>query len=105
MRSLRIDQVKPGDVTANRVLNSSGGTLIGAGTALTEGIIRSLKTAGVEVVEVEGGEALGADRVAQIAQRIEELETRCEGISDPFLLEIKMAAMSRLQSMLPTEAP
>lgn len=101
MRVVRLDQVSPGDVTADYVRNSAGGVLMAPGTELTEGHLRRLKIAGVDTVPIGGQDSLSGVDMAKIVRRIEELNIRFNGVTDPLLLEIRKVAVGRLQAMMP----
>ena len=101
MKVVRLEQVNPGDVTADYVRNSAGGILVAPGTELTEVHLRRLKIAGIDTVPIGGQDTLSPVDIAKIERRIEDLNTRFSGVKDPLLLEIKKIATGRLQTMLP----
>ena len=100
MRAVRIDQVRPGDVTADHVRNEAGGVLIAPGTVLTEVHLRRLKIAGVEMVPIGGTGNSQAENPARNMQRLQCLESRFAGVTDPLLLDIKKIVSVRLQSIV-----
>lgn len=105
MKVVRVDQLKPGDVTAATVKNEAGGVLIGPGTTLSDATIRRLKAAGVDTVSVETRGDDTPKNMSNIVRRLEELSVRFAGVTDPLLLEIKDVTAKRLQAMLePTTA-
>lgn len=101
MKVVRLEQVNPGDVTADYVRNSAGGVLMAPGTELTEAHLRRLKIAGIDTVPIGGQETQDPMDVAKVERRITDLNTRFAGVTDPLLLEIKKIAAGRLQTMLP----
>ena len=104
MKVVRLEQVNPGDVTADYVRNGAGGILVAPGTELTEAHLRRLKIAGVDTVPVGGQDTLNEVDLAKLQRRIEDLNLRFTGVTDPLLLEIKKIAGGRLQAMLPAES-
>lgn len=85
MELVNAHQLKPGDVIAAPVTNSFGAVLCPMGFTLTASAIERLINAGVESAAIEGGRNAGPS----LEERLAQLETRFQGISDPVLLQIK----------------
>lgn len=85
MRSVNVRFLRPGQVVADVIKNSSGAVMCPIGYTLTDKAIERLKTANVSSVWIEGNPDSGPN--------VEQLETRLNarfaGIDDPTLLRIK----------------
>lgn len=100
MQMVSAATLTPGQVLAAPVTNSGGAILCPAGFTLTESAISRLQNAGIEFVSIEGDAASCTNAAAQI--RLESLEKRFSGVSDPILLELKDAVAARLNSVPPS---
>ena len=100
MLVIRMDQAQPGQVTADRVLNASGGVLVGSGTTLSADHIRRLRTAGVETLAVAGDDAATEVAMPTVGARMADLAARFAGVQDPVLLQIRDAAARQLGAIL-----
>jgi hypothetical protein len=85
MEFIPVTSARVGDVLARAVTNPSGAVLCPQGFVLTAEVISRLASAGVESVCVSGGIDLGPTP----EERIDALEQRFGGVTDPVLLEIK----------------
>ena len=85
MQLCKIGDAAPGMVLARPIRNSEGVVLCPSGFILTDVAIQRIENSGVESFFVEGGEDSGPTP----EQRIDELNRRFAGISDPNLLQIK----------------
>ncbi len=91
MRTVNVNFLRPGQVVADAIKNSSGAVLCPMGYVLTETAIARLKNAGVATVRIEGRADAGPD----VNKLEENLEKRFEGIADPGLLRIKRLLQKR----------
>jgi len=91
-----IGHLEPGQIVARSVTNSSGAILCPPGLELTQAIIDRLSLAGVDRVAVKVS-GVGSER---IQQRIDALEARCSGLTDPLALQLKKLMECRLRAML-----
>ncbi|MGG3454484.1 MULTISPECIES: HD-GYP domain-containing protein [Paenibacillus] len=62
MRQVHVRMLEPGDVLAEPILNQHGMTMLGAGTALTEGHIVRLKKLGIQTAMIGQKEPVGSFR-------------------------------------------
>lgn len=85
MQLCKISDAAPGMALARPICNSEGAVLCPAGFVLTDVAIQRIENAGVEAFFIEGGEESGPTP----AERIEELNRRFAGITDPLMLELK----------------
>jgi hypothetical protein len=99
MQLVSVATLSPGQVLAAPVTNSGGAILCPAGFTLTESAISRLRNAGIEFASIEGDAGGGDDAATQA--RLESLEKRFGGVSDPLLLELKDAVAARLHSIPP----
>lgn len=95
MRSVNVKFLRPGQVIADAVVNSSGAVLCPMGYKLTEQAIQRLKNANVVTVRIEGNSKPDID----IGARKALLEQRFSGISDPILLDVKAILEKRLHRL------
>ncbi len=77
MQRLKIDQAEAGMILAGDVSNERGMILCKKGMALSETILRRLKSAGVDTVSVQGPPAAGAAEPT-LGEQIAELHRRFE---------------------------
>lgn len=85
MRHIALSEAKADDVLAQPVTTSTGAVLCPKGMALTAVMIERLKNAGIGTVVVEGGDA----GQSSPQMRLNMLNRRFEGVSDPRFLEVK----------------
>ena len=95
MKTVNVEDVKPGHVLAEAVTNANGGVLCPRGLELTEATIQRLKSAGVEMVALQS-DAAGRP---QLETRIAKLNDRFDGIDDPIMLQLKATIENRLRAM------
>jgi hypothetical protein len=91
-----IGHLEPGQIVARAVTNSGGAILCPPGLALTQAIIDRLSIAGIDHVAVKGS---GVE-IEHIQQRLDALEARCRGLTDPLSLQLKNLMECRLRAML-----
>jgi hypothetical protein len=91
-----IGHLEPGQIVARAVTNSGGAILCPPGLALTQAIIDRLSIAGIDHVAVKGS---GVEK-EHIQQRLDALEARCRGLTDPLSLQLKNLMECRLRAML-----
>ena len=96
MELIGIAHLQAGYVVAADIYNSSGALLCPKGFIVTDEAVERLKNAGISTVMIESAPEAQVER---IDKRIECLEMRFVGIEDPLLLELKQAALSRLEHM------
>ncbi len=92
MYLVNIDDLRPGQIIAKAVTNPAGAVLCPPGYVMTAATIERLKNAGITSVIIEGVNE--NQRTAK--QRLEELQSRFQGVEDPLLLQFKAAAERRL---------
>ena len=103
---LKIDELKPGMILAEPVVNQSGALLLEKDTSLTKKRIWTLKTWGIDKVSVKGKSkergktAIGTE--LETKETIEkELRAKFEDtIGDPVMETIMKAAVRQLQKSL-----
>lgn len=96
MYLISVGELEPGQVVARAVTNASGAVLCPSGLELTQAIINRLVNAGIDTVAVEGGRT----DVARVQERIESLNTRFAGVTDPLLIKLKEAMEIRLRALI-----
>ncbi|MCP4643965.1 MAG: hypothetical protein GY851_26215 [bacterium] len=92
MEQIFLSEAVPGQILSEPVANQGGAVLCPKGTPLTEALIDRLIENGIEVVQVEGGEA----DVAARAKRLADLDRRFSEVDDPVMLQIKAAIEQRI---------
>ncbi len=92
MRSVNVRFLRPGQVLADAITNSSGAVLCPLGYTLTEVAIERLKNGNVGSVWIEGDPDAGPDVDALDAK----LSKRFKGVTNPSLLRIKSLFQKRV---------
>jgi len=92
MRSVNVKFLRPGQIVADAITNSSGAVLCPLGYTLTEIAIERLKNGNVGSVWVEGNPDAGPDVNALESK----LCKRFEGVTNPSLLRIKSMFQKRV---------
>jgi methylmalonyl-CoA mutase cobalamin-binding subunit len=77
------------------VTNAAGAVLCAPGCALTPSLIERLANAGVETVYIQGGGRRGP----AAADRLQVLQARFDGITNPAMMELKKAVEYRLEAI------
>lgn len=95
MRSVNVRFLRPGQVLADAVTNSSGAVLCPLGYQLTDKAIERLQNANVGSVWIEGS----ADNMPDVASMEATLNRRFEGVEDPILLRIKGLLQNRIDAI------
>ena len=103
---LKIDELKPGMILAEPVVNQAGSLLLEKNISLTKRRIWMLKTWGIDKVSIEGkskeGGKTAIETELEIRETIEkELRAKFEDtITDPVMETIMKAAARQLQKSL-----
>lgn len=88
---LPLNEVLPGMVVSDDLLDARGGLILGQGTGVTEAILLSLQRRGIEVLSIVAERGLDIDREAEMArqkERLAKLFRRCgDGAADKMLLQ------------------
>ena len=92
MRSVNTKFLRPGQVVADTIHNSSGATLCPLGYTLTEKAIERLKNAGIASVWIEGDPDAGPDTAKLQA----DLDRRFSGRDEPVLMRVKALLQRRI---------
>ena len=95
MRSVNVRYLRPGQVLADVVTNSSGGVLCPLGYQLTDKAIERLQNANVGSVWIEGS----ADNMPDVGAMEGTLNRRFDGVDDPVLLRIKALLQKRIDTI------
>ena len=96
MRSVLLDQAKPGEEVAEPVKNDRGMVILPEGAKLTPALIDRLRKMGVVEVMVEG-EDPNAPPPKSLDELLEDLKVRFEGQEDnPLMMQIKKIARQHL---------
>ena len=90
-----LDQLKPGEITAEPVRNAAGAILCPEGFTLTEQAVARLHNAGVTSVAVWSD----LDNNAEIDARLDRLNARFGGVTDPALLRLRRIVSDVLNAM------
>jgi len=93
-KRINLGQAEAGQIIAKDLTNSSGGVLCSKGTILTERLIERLRKAQIAGVYVE--RPLTREDVEARKARLEQLQTRFEGVDDPVMLRLKAILERRL---------
>lgn len=90
-----LECLKPGEITAEPVRNAASAILCPQGFVLTEKAIARLRNAGVTSVAVQAD----LDNNSEINARLDRLNARFEGVTDPALLRIRQIVTAVLNAM------
>jgi len=92
MRSVLLENAKPGDEVAKPVVNDRGMVILSKGTKLSMSLIDRLQKMGVVEVVLEGDDP-NAPPPKSLEEMLDELEVRFEGLEgNPMMMEIMKIA-------------
>ena len=101
MRTIVLDEARPGDEVAEPVLNQRGLVILSKGAKLSPLLIIRLQRMGVEEVTIERDDP-NAPPPKTLDEKLEELDERFEGLEEnPLMMEIKHIAKTHLEEQEP----
>ena len=102
MRTILLDEAKPGDEVAEPVVNARGMVILNKGARLSPSLIERMRKMGVVELKVEGDDP-DAPPPKTLDELLAELEVRFEGLEgNPVMMEIKKIARRHLLDREPS---
>ncbi|MGL4207931.1 MAG: hypothetical protein ACRCTY_00945 [Candidatus Adiutrix sp.] len=97
MKRISIEQVKPGQVVAQKIQRSDGVLLVGQGTEVTDGLIRLLGRMNIDSIVIEEDNPQSPEEIEESFQtKVAALEMRFQrGGDQSILLALKAALLGK----------